>query len=271
MRNLGLSADRLRCASGPLPSSFTWHYLPPMIRDDGPCCALPIRHWAMASSTATGIYFVLLTVLAGLAKHQVGAQEVVTTAEGNKAEIWSNPKRVSLSLAVIFPAFAIISFALSFLLASNTSRPAMLKGVGIGAVIWAVVMLAWCVCGAWMSFNGSVSSEIEEACATIDKECYAEYTALKWVSIVMEVIGFMAIVWMLTTVYHYRSELGGSSASGASEKLSRSRYPDQHDEEAAPLRNLAAPLPSSSNSLGRVGYALDGSGPEPVEQEVEPP
>ncbi|POY69922.1 hypothetical protein BMF94_7054 [Rhodotorula taiwanensis] len=208
------------------------------------------RSWALLACSVSVTVCAVLTLLASLARSQVSSLELASTAEGNDADIWSNPLMVSLSLAILFGVGAVLSLVLYLLCHSAASvEGTWLRWTRIGTTAFSAVVLGpWCVAGGIMSF-GSVKEQVQKACAVIDTHCFPSYARLEWISIPAEVLAIGAIAWMLTAVQRYCAELGigilSSSPKSASMR-SGSTAARSKDEE----RGLVDAV-NSNNSLAR--------------------
>ncbi|GAA6035098.1 hypothetical protein JCM8097_002183 [Rhodosporidiobolus ruineniae] len=231
-----------------------------------PCCGIAVRHWAMGATIANGVWWLIVTLLAALARAQVGALDTQTTAEGNDSSVWSKPRFVYLGLAILSPLLALLSFLLTYL-TFRPPRPEVLvfrlRLAQIVSVGWAALTLAWASFGAYMAF-GEAKGGIEKACATIDATCSKKYHALEWIHIPAEIISLILLVWMFFAFQSYRTSpelLSPSiSSSSSSSKKSKSRS-KAADEAAQPLTSNAAPSKSRRRWEG-VQLVLDG-GPRP--------
>lgn len=139
--------------------------------------------WALLACSVSVTVCAVLTLLASLARSQVSSLELASTAEGNDADIWSNPLMVSLSastarsrvgtradrhlragLAILFGVGAVLSLVLYLLCHSAASvEGTWLRWTRIGTTAFSAVVLGpWCVAGGIMSF-GSVKEQVQKA------------------------------------------------------------------------------------------------------------
>ncbi|GAA6056181.1 hypothetical protein JCM3770_004248 [Rhodotorula araucariae] len=225
----------------------------------GACCGFPISHVA---TTVAIVYFFVLTVLAAMARRQVGVLEEASTAEGNDEAMWTNPLIVSLGCAILFALFDIACIALVWLLSRSHDEPTTaLKATWAGTVFLAVVWMTFCAVGSYLSF-GSVKTDIEKACTTLDTHCLPKYEGIQWASIVLEVFGLLLTGWMLvstgSTVHpgllHQTAAVSPQSTAHTS--AASRRKPKLRDEEHGLLADGGASLlPTNSDnaphSLGR--------------------
>ncbi|KWU45667.1 hypothetical protein RHOSPDRAFT_32589 [Rhodotorula sp. JG-1b] len=219
------------------------------------------RSWAMIACGFSADMFLVLTLLAALARSKLGSLEHASTAEGNEPDIWAYPLMVSLSLAILFATAAGFSIGLFISCSGQALHPRLTRWMWIATTAFSAVVLApWAVAGAIMSF-GSTRFRIQKACATLDSECYPCYIMFGWISIPAEICAVGATVWMLAAVKLYCTEVGISMFSSAAKSQTASAGDEERKlvGDADPEVQKMGSLARSSRRLERASAAFAGA------------
>ncbi|GAA6007882.1 hypothetical protein JCM11491_006523 [Sporobolomyces phaffii] len=190
--------------------------------DREPCCGVPLKHWASIASVASGVYLLGLAIAAFGAFSYVSNQRHVTTEEGNEPTIWSSPRWTALgeslaSSSCVGIATGILACMVGYVAYLVTYRAGVhrrrLEVTWIAIMVGTGVVATGAVVGQVKSFAGATERAIEDACKTIDTDCFDNYRKLAWYSIIAEVVGVVVVAWMLVAVGSFRSSIVGASAA----------------------------------------------------------
>ncbi|GAA5895222.1 uncharacterized protein JCM6883_002361 [Sporobolomyces salmoneus] len=158
--------------------------------------ASPPNRWAAISSLVCSIYFLGVSAASFWTFSYLTDQEEVTTAEGNEEGIWANPRWTSLGVAISFLFIAIAAGFQSYTIHYKaTESPHTTTTTWGGLIVVGIISLIGVGVAEWASFRTSTRSKIEEACKTIDEECFANYEKLEWGSIIVSILGTMSASW----------------------------------------------------------------------------